>query len=148
MLGFTDLIRRHRVDPGRLVHVGAAQGSEISTYYEAGFYDVAVVDFDPERTRVLRNRYPGVEIDYLGRLDAAKVLVINQPGQELEFLDSAPWDDLILLIVSTSADGGPSPYDLVIEAVTTRGFVEVDQWEKSHGGGGADLDVAFMKVAD
>jgi hypothetical protein len=156
--GFTDLVRRHRVDPGRLVHVGETQDRAIPTYYDAGYFDITIVESDPQRVRAVRTRFPGVSVidtsvgEYR-RLDAvaddAHTLVINDSGHELKLLTEAPWASLELLIVATDDTppvDGPSPYDLVTEAVTTRGFVEVDSWPRR--GGGAGLDVAFMKIAD
>lgn len=160
MQDFPDLVRRHRVDPGHLVHVGNAQGREITAYYEAGFTNITVVDSAPERIRAVRTRFPGVEVrEVTGhegfRLDAttpdAKVAVVQIPGHELTVLTHAPWGSLDLLVVGTThTDETPSPYDLVTEAVTTKGFVEVDRWTRSNNGrgGGDDLDVVFMKVAD
>lgn len=159
MQHFPDLVRRHRVDPGALVHVGDADGEAIPAYYEAGFTDITVVDTDPERLRALRTRFPGVDAKQVTefeldgfRLDAVtskvQVLVVNMPGHELTVLASAPWDRLSLLVVETSAHltvTHATAYDLVTEVVTTRGFVEVDRWTRS--GEVSDLRVAFNKVS-
>lgn len=159
---FPDLVRRHRVDPGHLVHVGSAQGREIAAYYDAGFTDITVVDSVPDSIRAVRTRFPGVDVKEVTghdgfRLDAAipvaSVVVVQMPGHELAILAHAPWDHLNLLVVGTThSDSGvyASSYDLVTEAVTTRGFIEVDRWTRSNnrGNGFNDLDVAYMKVAD
>lgn len=152
--GFEDLIDRHRVDPGRLVHVGSTEGDAVRSYYQAGYFDIRVVDSDPEHIKALHTRYPGVAtINAQGpfRLDAiapnAHTVVVNTPGRELAVIQFLPWSDLRLLVVGTTAAdnvNGPSSYDLVTETVTTRGFVEVDRWDR--GGGGSDLDVAFMRL--
>jgi len=147
------LVDRHRIKPGPLVHVGAAQDREIPAYYEAGFLDLTVVDSAAERVRVLRTRFPGVDVrEVTGnegfRLDTtaprAQAAVVNLPGHELAVLEFAPWDTLRLLIVRTSTTdntNGASSYDLLTEAVTTRGFVEVEQWRRAD----QDLDVVFVK---
>lgn len=156
MLELSALVRRHRITPGPLVHVGAAQDREIPAYYEAEFFDITVVDSVPDRVRALRTRFPGVDVrevtDGEGlRLDAiapgAHAAAVNLPGHELAVLEFAPWDTLRLLIVrTTTADNanGANSYDLLTEVVTTRGFVEVDQWQRS----GQDLDAVFVKSAD
>ena len=156
MHDLTALTRRHRVKPGPLVHVGSAQGREIPAYYQAGFLDITVVDSASERVRALRTRFPGVDIrEVTGsegfRLDAtaprAQTAVVNLPGHELAVLAFAPWDSLRLLIVTTSAadnTNGASSYDLLTEAVTTRGFVEVEQWLRAD----QDIDVVFVKPTD
>jgi hypothetical protein len=155
MLGFPALTGRHRIKPGPLVHVGSAQGREVPAYYEAGFFDITVVESVPERVRALRTRFPGVDIrevtgDEGFRLDAvspfANVVVVNLPGHELAVLEFAPWDSLRLLIVATSTTdntNGASSYDLLTEAATTRGFVEVDRWQRTAD---ADVDVIFVKA--
>lgn len=152
---FPELVRRHQVDPGPLVHVGAAQNREIPAYYEAGFFDITVVDSAPERTKEVRTRYPGVNVVELTgadglRLDAdilsAHVVVVNVPGHELTVLDTTPWADLALLIVATNAKdaiNAASSYDLVTEAVTTRGFVEVDRLTR-HPSSGA-FSVVYLR---
>lgn len=154
MLGFSALCHQHRVEPGPLVHVGDAQGREIPGYYEAGFFDITVVESSNDRVRALRTRFPGVDVQEVTneggwRLDAvspaATVAVVNIPGHELAVLEFAPWDSLRLLIVNTSASDnsvGASSYDLVTEVATTRGFVEVDRWKRAD----TDLDVAFVKL--
>lgn len=154
MFGFSALCHQHRVDPGPLVHVGDAQGREIPGYYEAGFFDITVVESSADRVRALRTRFPGVDVQEVTsgggwRLDAvspaATVAVVNIPGHELAVLEFAPWDSLRLLIVNTSASDnsvGASSYDLVTEVATTRGFVEVDRWKRAD----TDLDVAFVKL--
>lgn len=145
---FVDLIERHKLTPGRLVHVGSTEPESIPDYYEARYFDITVIDADPERIKSVRTRFPGVNAvettDELAslRLDAHTV-VINTPGHELALMQFIPWDSIELLIVRTSAAdnaNGPSSYDLVTETATVRGFVEVDQ-----RGGGADLEVAFLK---
>ena len=153
---FPELIRRHQVDPGRLVHVGAAQGREIPAYYEAGFFDITIVDAAPERVREVRTRFPGVNVvEVTSATDfrpgagvfSAHTVVINTPGHELAVLDGPLWNDLVILIVATNAkDTGnaASPYDLVTEAVTTRGFVEVDRWTRDPRSG-ADTIVAYLR---
>ena len=150
---FPELIRRHQVDPGPLVHVGAAQRHEIPAYYEAGFSDITVIDSAPERVKSLRTRFPGVFIvEMTGnetlRLDArARVVTVNVPGHELAVLDALPWDNLTLLTVATTAKDGAdaaSSYDLVTEAVTTRGFVEVDRWTR-HPHDAADVNVVYLR---
>lgn len=142
---FPELIRRHQVDPGPLVHVGAAQAREIPAYYEAGFFDITVVDPDPERAKALRTRFPGVNVVEDLRLDApVHAVTVNEPGRELDVLDTLPWASLTLLIVATTSKDGAnaaSSYDLVTEAVTTRGFVEVDRWTRHP----VDLHVAFIR---
>lgn len=153
---FPELIRRHQVDPGPMVHVGAAQGHEISAYYEAGFFDITVVDSAPERVKSVRTRFPGVDVVAVETSDdfrpgagifSAKFVVINTPGHELNVLNTVIWGDLALLIVATNAkdaSNAASPYDLVTEAVTTRGFVEVDRWTRDPRSG-ADTVVAFLR---
>lgn len=154
MLGFPALCRRHQVGHGPLVHVGDAQGRDIPGYYEAGFYDITVVESVPDRVRALRTRFPGVLVQEVTgqtgfRLDAscpkAAVAIVNIPGHELAVLEFAPWESLRLLIVNTSASdnsAGASSYDLLTEVATTRGFVEVDRWKRTD----SDLDVAFVKL--
>ena len=150
MQQFPDLVRRHNVTPGPLVHVGGLLGDEIEAYYEAGFYDITVVRIGSDvARRHMRNRFPGVDVrDGVG-LDATApaVLIINTPGQELEALQFTPWDDLRLIVVETTDNAASgltaSQYDLVTEAITTRGFVEVDRWTRSDVGG---LRVAFMSA--
>lgn len=157
--GFADLVDRHRVDPGRLVHVGSTVGlgpkDAVTAYYEAGYTDITVVDSDPRRIKALRTRFPGVDVvevrsDRVFRLDAtapdAHTAVVNMSGHELAVLQFAPWSSLRLLTVcTTAADNatGPSSYDLVTETVTTRGFVEVGTWPRL--GSGSDIDVAFIR---
>lgn len=149
-----DLVRRHRVDPGRLVHVGTVTGREIPAYYDAGYVDITVVCADQRQIRAVRTRFPGVDAvetrDELASTSlGAHTFVVNVPGHELALMQFTPWTSSQLLIVATSTadtENGPSSCDLVTETVTTRGFVEVDRWERS-GGGGA-VDVAFLKVAD
>lgn len=156
MLGFATLVRRHRVDPGPLVHVGNIRSQQIPAYYEAGFYDITVVESIPEQVRMLRTRFPGVDVQEVTgnkgfRLDAtapaASVVVIDVFGHELDILEHAPWDGLRLLVVgtTTTSDSGASPCDLVIEAVTTRGFVEVDRQARSADQG---VYVVFAKIAE
>lgn len=154
MLGFPALCHRHQVKPGPLVHVGGVQGRDVPGYYEAGFFDITVVESAPDRVRALRTRFPGVDVQEVTgeagfRLDAvspaATVAVVNIPGHELAVLEFAPWDSLRLLIVNTSASdnlAGASSYDLLTEVATTRGFVEVDRWKRTD----TDLDVAFVKL--
>jgi len=149
MQAFPELVRRHRVDPGPLVHVGGLQDRAIPAFYEAGFFDITVVDSDPERVRALRTRFPGVDFSTEGaeRIDAASVLVINTPGYELDLLSFVPWGNLTLLIVATNTkdgDSAVSSYDLVTELVTTRGFIEVDRWTREPYDG-ADTNVAFLR---
>lgn len=153
---FPELIRRHQVDPGPLLHVGAAQDRQIPAYYEAGFSDMTIVDSAPERIREVRTRFPGVNVlEVTGSNDfrpgagafSAHTVVINTPGHELAVLDTALWADLTLLIVATNtqdATNAASSYDLVTEAVTTRGFVEVDRWTRDPRSG-ADTIVAFLR---
>lgn len=145
---FPELVRRHRVDPGPLMHVGAAQAREIPTYYEAGFFDITVVESDHERAKALRTRFPGVNVVEDTGLDApVRAVTVNVPGRELEVLDLIPWASLTLLTVATTAKDGAnaaSSYDLVTEAVTTRGFVEVDRWTR-HPAEGADTFVAYLR---
>lgn len=154
MLEFPALCQRHQVGHGPLIHVGDAQGRDIPGYYEAGFYDITVVESVPDRVRALRTRFPGVFVqevtgDQGFRLDVscpkAAVAVVNIPGHELAVLEFAPWESLRLLIVNTSASdnsAGASSYDLLTEVATTRGFVEVDRWKRTD----SDLDVAFVKL--
>lgn len=161
IINVSDLIARHLVDLGHVVHVGAVEGPEIAAYYEAGFSHITVVDADPERVRSIRTRYPGVDVVQavctpaeargnddveVRRLDAiapeAKIVTINSPGNERAILAHAPWDSLKLAIVGTCTADDPSPYDLVTEIATTRGFVEVDRWTRSYP---TLLDVAYMK---
>lgn len=133
---FPDLIERHRVDPGRLVHVGAADGLEVSRYYEAGFSRITVIDPDPARARALRTRFPGVETDVTARLDAdAQVLVIRHPAQARALLASAPWGSLAVIVAraSTFCEAGPSD--------PAGRFVEVERWTRDTE---ADPDVVFM----
>lgn len=149
-----ELIRRHQVDPGPLVHVGAAP--DVPAYYQAGYSDITVVDSAPERVRALRTRFPGVNVvEVTGAEDfrpgagvfSAHTVVINTPGHELAVLGQTLWNNLVLLIVATNlkdADNAASPYDLVTEVVTTRGFVEVDRWTR-HPADGADVNVAFFR---
>jgi len=178
MQAFPELVKRHRVDPGKLVHVGAHEGQEMRFYYEAGFTDMVLVEPIPELAKQLRTRFPGVEVvqaacsDHEGeatlnilqrtnmstllepgpldqvtrtvgvalrRLDAiapdAQVAVIDAQGHELEVLSAAPWDSLQMVIVETCTVDDPtvaSSYDLVTEAVTTKGFVEVDRWTRDY----------------
>lgn len=154
MFAFPALCHRHQVKPGPLVHVGDAQGREIPGYYEAGFFDITVVESAPDRVKALRTRFPGVDVQEVTgeagfRLDAtrpdAAAVVVNIPGHELAILEHAPWDSLRLVIVNTSASdnsAGASSYDLLVEVATTRGFVEVDRWKRTD----TDLDVAFVKL--
>ena len=156
MIDLIDLVQRHRVDPGPLVHVGSVKGSDIAAYYDAGYTDMTVIQSSAANVRTLRNWFPGVDArevtgEQRFRLDAvspaAHTVVIGMPGHELAVLEFAPWDSMQLLVVSTTANdnaGGPSSYDLVVEAVTTRGFVEVGSWWNPHDG----TDVAFIRVAD
>lgn len=156
MREFPELIRRHQVDPGPMVHVGAAQGHEIPAYYEAGFFDITVIDSAPERVKSVRTRFPGVDVIEMTSADdfrpgagvfSSPVVVVNMPGHELAILDTVIWGDLALLIVATNAkdaSNAASPYDLVTEAVTTRGFVEVDRWIRDPRSG-ADTVVAFLR---
>lgn len=155
---FPDLIARHRVDPGHLVHIGAHGGQAVPFYYEAGFNQITMLVSGSNRATVLRTRFPGVDVRCVpifgegsDRLDAlfprARVMIVSEPGGELAILASVPWDSVDLLIISTSIikiTDFASPYDLVTEAVTTRGFVEVDRWTREHTG---SLDVIFMKGA-
>jgi len=145
---FTDLIERHRLTPGRLVHIGSTEALSVPDYYEAGYTDITVIDADPERIKSVRTRFPGVNAvetqDELASVGSnAHTFVINTPGHELALTQFIPWDSLQLLIVRTTAAdnaNGPSSYDLVTETAATRGFTEVDRWAR-----GADLDVAFLK---
>ena len=157
---FLDLVTRHQVDPGHLVHVGTVNGPEISAYRLAGFDHVTVVNADPDQARALQGRFPWVDAQRMvctlaetrgddtievRRLDAiapsANVAVINSLGHERAILASAPWDSLDLLIVGTCTANEPSMYDLVTEIVTTRGFVEVDRWTRD----ASNHDVAYIK---
>lgn len=159
-ISISDLIARHLVDLGHIVHVGAVEGPEIAAYYEAGFYRITVVDADPDRVRSIRTRYPGVEVEQavcspaetrgndeikVRRLDAiapsAKIVVINSPGHGRAILATAPWSSIELVIVGTCTTDEPSEYDLMTEAVTTRGYVEVDRWTRN----ASTQDVAYLK---
>lgn len=140
-----DLIERHRLTPGRLVHVGQVGADTIPGYYDAGFIDITVFYADREHIKQVRTRFPGVNaVDNL--VDTAlpaQTYVIDVPGHELALVQLIP-AEVELLIVRTAVDDnstGPSSYDLLTEAATTRGFVEVGQW-----GGGADLGVAYLKT--
>lgn len=153
MRGFETLVQRHQVDPGPLVHVGSAQHREIPTYYGAGFLDITVVDSDPQRVKNVRTRFPGVNVVEMEDLRpgagifSAHTVVINAPGHELGILDEALWNNLHMLIVATDIKGSgnaASPYDLLTEAVTTRGFVEVDRWTRVPSDS-AGLYVAYLR---
>lgn len=161
MWRFPDLISRHRVDPGHLVHVGVIRDQEVSYYYEAGFSHITVAYPDPMVAKVIRTRFPGVDVnmDEERRLDAiapdARVLVVRTPGNEVSTLLAAPWSFLDLIIVETCTAIGDDPastYDLVTEIVTTRGFVEVERWTRDfdsrHSSPADDvLNVVYVKGA-
>lgn len=156
MQEFPELTHRHQVDPGPLVHVGAAQDHQIPAYYEAGYFDITIVDSAPERIREVRTRFPGVNVvEVTGHDDfrpgagvfSAHTVVVNVPGHELAVLNGTLWNNLALLIVATNAKdavNAASSYDLVTEAVTTRGFVEVDRWTRDPRSG-ADTIVAYLR---
>jgi len=158
---FPDLIERHQVDPGHLVHVGSVEGPEIPAYYDAGFNHITVVNADPDQARLLRRWFPAVQVEQavcslaetrgddtieVRRLDAiapsANVAVVNSLGHERAILQTAPWENLEMLVVGTCTTNEPSMYDLVTEVVTTRGFVEVDRWTRNTT---SAQDVAYMK---
>lgn len=170
---FPELVRRHSLHPGRLVHVGARDGHEVFAYDQAGFADLVLIEPAPERVLRLRRRFPGARViqaacsDREGRADLmtqsngplrdvalmrldvaaplSRAAVVDTPGHERAVLAAAPWLTLDVVIVRTTARRGEatgvSPYDLVTEIVTTKGFVEVDRWTRPDSG---DVDVVFI----
>lgn len=74
---FPTLVKRHRVAPGPLVHVGAHEGQEMPFYREAGFTDVTLVEPIPELAAKLRDEFPYARVVQAACSDRTGLSTLN-----------------------------------------------------------------------